>query len=699
MSQPAAAQSDIKIWEFSPYEVEVFYIFDTDVGGSPLAQRLWLAQVQADLERTFRAAWHVQLTPLRSELAPLLLRRFDSFTVADLQAQADLTEASSDASKDGESKPDVASSRQQSPSRQTEPAPVAEATGQDGAGGDAVEAEAGAELRQVEAERVVTQVSLDSRAGVPSTQSRAARRSTLWHERDKLFFLRVSRQGDELRVQVRELDGPLLFFGPTLEATTEDWSYAARLAATAIADAFAPVARVEDATSRTADLRLRAGGLILPADNQPPAAQSPAAQSPAAQSPADPSTADPSTADPSTGNQLAADQPVAVVNPAAIVVGDVMQPVVRRDDRNGVPVLLQPLPWTYAAVTASDGVKLQANVYTYSGGPGLQGRKNRRTQRLLLKVRPQSEQTDLELVLRNSGQPQAGCFIYSRDLVTDQFDLLGRTDWRGRLTIAQPLLQVELLPEAVRAARAAAKRAATAAAESAAAQAQATSPDANGAEASDEAGEPSDEPSDGPSDEPSRAASESPDANASPEQGPSANDAAVLVQDDAALIPLRAPLMLLYVKQGSAVLAKLPIVPGMAQVETAELPDDRRRLLAEAFVRGFQGEILDVVGMRNLLAAKVKQQMARDHLDAAKATVEELRQLKNYTQLADELEGIQRRMLDETDGPIPLAAKSRIDGMFQATRTMLQKYLQDNLLTESEQAVAAAAQSEPSVQP
>ncbi len=615
MSQTATAQSDVKIWEFSPYEVEVFYLFDADVGASPIAQQIWLSQVQADLERTFRAAWHVRLTPLRSDLAPLLLRRFDSFTVADLQAEPVVAEIQATSPQNPLDAPDFPSA----PEQETTPSQVA------GPG----------ELPDENGEQVSEQVPADSQGSESALHERATRRDTLWHERDKLFFLRVSRQGDETTVQVRELDGPLQFFGPVLKATSDDWSFAARLASASIAQAFAPVARVEDAESKTADLRLRAGGLILHHEN-----------------------------------------------PAAVVVGDVLQPVVRRDDRNGVPVLLQPLPWTYAAVTASDGVKLEANVYTYSGGPGLQGRKNRRTQRLLLKVRPQTEQTDLELVLRNSAQPQAGCFIYSRDLLTDQFELLGRTDWRGRLTIDAPLLQVEILPEEVRAARAVAKRAAAAAAESAASKDAAASDDAASANATNATENGADDSS-----------AEGADETADP--GATASGAGELAQQDAALIPLRVPLILLYVKQGSAVLAKLPIVPGLAPVATAELPDDRRRLLAEAFIRGFQGEILDVVGMRNLLAAKVKQQVARDHRDAAKATVEELRRLKSYTQMADELEAIQRRMLDESDGPIPLSAKNRIDGMFQATRTMLQKYLQDNLLTQSEQAIAAAPAAQP----
>lgn len=573
-----APQVEVKVWEFSPYDVEVQYLFEADVNASPYAQQVWMSQVQAELERTFRAAWHVQLSPLRSDLAPTLLRHFDSFTIDDLKRHEERLANPTDATVATPADPNASAAANEQ-ALASEPPPPAR------------------------------------------TNEKPAPSQNLWRGHDKLFFLLVRREGDETVVQVRELDGPLRFLGPAMSGASSNWNYAAHLAAVSISNAFAPVARVEDAESRSAQLRLRAGGLILHRDN-----------------------------------------------PASVVAGDVMQPVVRRDDRNGVPTLLEPLPWTFAAITASDGVKLQANVYTYSGGPGLQGRKNRRTQRLLLKVRPLYEQSNLELVVRHSGQAQAGCFIYSRDMLTDQFELLGRTDWRGQLTIAAPAQPTEILPEAERAQRAIAKRAAAAQAMESQAMESPTPP----------------------SDAPAPTTTEIPTPEIVATENASTNsptDSTQLVEQDTSLIPLRTPLLLLYVKQGDTVLAKLPMVPGLAEVETAELPDDRRRLLAEAFVRGFQGEILDVVGMRSLLAARVKKLMASNRREAATEAVKELRQLKNYTQMADELEAIQRRMLDETEGPIPLAAKSRIDVMFQTTRTMLQKYLQDSLLSDSERAV------------
>ncbi len=46
----------------------------------------------------------------------------------------------------------------------------------------------------------------------------------------------------------------------------------------------------------------------------------------------------------------------------------------------------------------------------------LQGKNNRRTQRLLLRVRPVHPETDIMVTVRSTGRPQAGCAVYDRDI-------------------------------------------------------------------------------------------------------------------------------------------------------------------------------------------------------------------------------------------------------------------------------------------
>jgi hypothetical protein len=203
-------------------------------------------------------------------------------------------------------------------------------------------------------------------------------------EKDKIFFVNCTLEGDEYVISVRELDCPMLHMGPVFTQRAADWSQVPRMTSFAMQRAFAPVARVEAAEATSAELRHKAGGLIVD--------------------------------EPANGE----------INPARIRVGDVMQPIIRRDDKNGNPALLQVLNFTYCAVTDSDGVKMKANVYTYSGGPGLQGRQNRRTQRVVLRVRPAVESSDVQIVVRgNAKKSQPGCFVYSKDFITNEFSFIG----------------------------------------------------------------------------------------------------------------------------------------------------------------------------------------------------------------------------------------------------------------------------------
>ncbi len=113
---------------------------------------------------------------------------------------------------------------------------------------------------------------------------------SILRERDKIFLMHVSKTPVGYKVATREIDCSLRYFGPTIRQSTPSWSYLSRAASSAVSTAFAPVARVENAQAKSAELRLKAGGLIITDDNP------------------------------------------AIVHP-----GDLMHPIVRREDRNGIP--------------------------------------------------------------------------------------------------------------------------------------------------------------------------------------------------------------------------------------------------------------------------------------------------------------------------------------------------------------------------
>ncbi len=156
-------------------------------------------------------------------------------------------------------------------------------------------------------------------------------------------------------------------------------------------------------------------------------------------------------------------------------------------------------------------------------------------------------------------------------------------------------------------------------------------------------------------------------------------------------VPLRAPLKQIYVKSGEFVLGKLAMVPGLAQVEIAQLADDTQRLEIEAFVRGYQGEVIELIGLRNLLAARVRLLVKQNKLEQAAEELSRLQSLPTYNEMANGLVIIQRQYIDEGDEDLPTYAKIKVERMFANTRELLQKYLQDTLIADTQKLVENAS--------
>jgi hypothetical protein len=615
---------ETKIWEFSPYEVQIWISHDPAVAVPENLQAQFSERMIVELERVYRAAWNASAAPTPRQLLRSVSRQLPLLTTNELSGNEYVlvVSANSDETKTVRTFQAAADSIT-SINASTETMAVLQAAAQEHAiGADSTTAKLlsklvvepggdqaiinGLKSEKLSAGLLPRQLAtgIDKTRVVPAQFPWQS--DTYLKRYDKIFFVNVAMDGDEYTLSVRELDCPMLHFGPLFNDRSLTWDEMPRRASSLIQRAFAPVARVEAAESNAAELRHKAGGLIV-------------------------------------------DDPEHK-NPARISVGDVMYPIIRRDDRNGNPSILQVLNFTYCAVTESDGVKMKANVYAYSGGPGLQGRQNRRTQRMLLRVRPAVENSELQIVVRGYPEkPQSGCFLYSKDFLTDQFKFLGRTDWRGRLQIHAPQEPVHVLPDLVRVQRVAALKEARKAAEESLRQEY----DAAVKKAEEE-GNPPPKPPDG-------VAVEAPPI------------------DPATTVRLNQPLMQLYVKSGETVLAKLPFVPGCQRIEMAELLDDTLRLQSEAYVRGFQNEILDLIGLRNLLAARAKIMIKNGKLDPAQQVIDELRALKNFNDMNDQLVKIERMILEQSNSQtVPQTSKSQIDRMFKSTRDVLQKHLQDD---------------------
>lgn len=660
-----------EIWEYTPYKVCIWFALDPSLDTSAVARDGLVERVTERLESTFGAAWEITTAPAPANLQALIERGteqlvVESFSDTDLVLILNKDDAQTKTLRVLESSVEqlskigiTASDRQQ-----------LEIDSQPYTSNDKVMAtmlEKSSELFETYSDLAAAlrenkiHGALIPRGQMPMFAEFARSVATIlpWHtertlrEYEKLFIVHCKREDESYQLTARELDCPMRLFGPTIHLTTVTWKNVANVAADAIAQSFAPVARIEEANGKVITLRNRAGGL---ADN---------------------------------------------ANPVRIQPGDVLQPVIRKEDRRGVAIMLEPIPWTYIAVTSADGINLEGTSYSALGNV-LLGKQTRRAQRVALRVRPLGDHSDVKIVVRSDPtQAQPGCQIYERDLMTEELRFIGHTDWRGVIRIERPDQLGGVLPEAERLKRVAARKAAAEAA-ALAAEARtkkAAKPSKTDESEEDKRGPSSDEAEGSPKLSEPVPGAEAVASVASAPSAPSAAEPAAAESDPAAgSVPLRQPLVLLYVKSGDTVMARLPLVPGLNEVDMADLPSDARRLEAEAMLRGFQGEILDLIAKRALLSARVSQLLSDKDFSKAQEVIGEVRRLPDYKTLADELDGMQRRLLDESEEPIPMLAKSRIDRMTQTTRDMLQKYLENDLVQkltrDMEKAKASAAQEE-----
>jgi len=453
---------------------------------------------------------------------------------------------------------------------------------------------------------------------------------SLLRNNDKIFMASVEKVGESIRIQVKELDSFVRRMGEIASMDVVYSNEIPRAIAQLARDTFSPVVRIEETDFKTAVLRVKAAGLLTKEDH-----------------------------------------------PIRIGPGDVILPVVRRDDSNGNPTLLQTIPYTFIAVTEKidDISRLYGAIFTASRG-ALAAAKNRRTQRIGLKVKPSHASSDLKLgIQRSPGSAVPGAEIYLRTPGTDDLKMEGRTDWRGVL----PLLTKELPtilydpPSDSKTFAIANARKFTSSpvdppeykriekADLAKPQGLAVSPTATGDKEKTEEG-----------------------ATAAPDAVPAEPKPDLPPPKLLGSIQLNVPLYLYYVKNGDTLLARLPIVTGLKSVDQADLPDDRRRLETEAFLKGLQGEVLDLVVRRRILESRIKQKIKANQLDVAERLLDELKRVKSYDRMSEQIEGIQRRALSTDQGAVPTGVVKRIDKMVDTTRQMMQKYLQDTLVRDLE---------------
>jgi hypothetical protein len=141
--------------------------------------------------------------------------------------------------------------------------------------------------------------------------------------------------------------------------------------------------------------------------------------------------------------------------------------------------------------------------------------------------------------------------------------------------------------------------------------------------------------------------------------------------------PGRTRLQLLFVKNGSELLARLPIVPGVEREIVVPLPDDDARLQAEARLSAMREELVDLVVRRNILMARATQKIEAKEWDEAQQLLRTLDQLPGRPQFDLALSN-EKRLLQSDDPQV----QRRIDRLIEATQTVLAQYLDSGPISQ-----------------
>lgn len=378
---------------------------------------------------------------------------------------------------------------------------------------------------------------------------------------DKLMLLSLKATPRDYAVEIRELDCRTRTFGPVVKKRFRQRTQISSIAFSSMIEAFAAMVRIEAGESRSLTVRVRAGGLVMDQES-----------------------------------------------PAFVADGDVLEPIVRRNDRLGKPESVEVVEWTFLQVESHDSANpslLEVAVHSGWRSP-IRGRAGSRREQYGLAIRPTRPSTDLFVeakVRRNeTPYPLSGLEIYAKEPSTEPApetieerkaaekrnppEFLGYTDWRGTVEVG----------------------------------------------------------------------------------------------------PHEIPLRLVYIKNGGQLLARLPIVPGLAPRRVAQVPDDDPRLQAEGYIKGFNGELMDLVAQRQILAARIRKRITEGKPDEAEELLEQFRQLASRNDMQRRLDQQQNRQ----DVPPNRAVAARIDKLYADTRTALANYLDpelgSKLLSELEKA-------------
>lgn len=144
--------------------------------------------------------------------------------------------------------------------------------------------------------------------------------------------------------------------------------------------------------------------------------------------------------------------------------------------------------------------------------------------------------------------------------------------------------------------------------------------------------------------------------------------------------------VILLIRSGSQMLARLPIVPGLEDELTAYVPDDRPRLRAEAFTVALGEQLIDTAMRRELLLRQADRHLAEGDMAAARKLLGELAALPDRDLFQRRI--VARRAEFTSDDPL---VTRRIDQLLEDARQLVARHLAPGPIQQLRERIARTA--------
>ncbi len=224
---------------------------------------------------------------------------------------------------------------------------------------------------------------------------------------DKLMVVRLERVAGRLAIIVRDYDLQTGQWGPIVEKVSTNMGSLGAVVADGIAQAFMPLARIDriDVNNKV-HIKPRASETCVRVDWK---------------------------------NEMSPEIVPVTTSPVYVRQTDRFLPIIRKTDRSGKLISLDPIEFTFLTIDKVEETELIASIHSSHRTP-LSQRKSKRSQKLAVVIRPVERPSTLHLKSSDKEDPQPleGYEVWARrpgDTKDVKSTFLGKTDWRGNIQI------------------------------------------------------------------------------------------------------------------------------------------------------------------------------------------------------------------------------------------------------------------------